>query len=246
MTPRGPASAAGAQVGADPGARAAPRRQERGRRRAESILDAAEAAIDEIGYDGVTTNLIATRAGISPGSLYQYFANKQAIAEALATRYLRYLDRHGGSGDVAVASGAHGAAGRARGEILPAGLATRPTAEIIDWVVDPVIELNVAHPAAKALLAGSNVSPELAHATRALHAAICDPVDALIAAIAPQRAADACHLAANVSFQIFTGVLPGIVAAAPTERPAVIRELKAALCGYWETLRPAAGQPAAE
>ncbi|WP_207943797.1 helix-turn-helix domain-containing protein, partial [Actinomadura sp. KC345] len=34
-----------------------------------------------------TTNRIAAAAGISPGSLYQFFPNKEAIAEALADRF---------------------------------------------------------------------------------------------------------------------------------------------------------------
>ena len=35
---------------------------------------------------------VAERAGVSVGSLYQYFANKEAIAEALTARYVELLD----------------------------------------------------------------------------------------------------------------------------------------------------------
>src|SRR5207245_6697690 len=66
--------------------RRAARRQERGVRRAEAVLDAAEQVFAEVGYDQATTAAVASRAGISPGSRYQFFPNKQAIAQALGLR----------------------------------------------------------------------------------------------------------------------------------------------------------------
>src|SRR5713101_6888339 len=46
------------------------RRQDRGVRRIEAVLDAAEAVFAEAGYEGATASAIATRARISQGSLY--------------------------------------------------------------------------------------------------------------------------------------------------------------------------------
>lgn len=40
------------------------------------------------GWDGVTTNHIAAAAGISPGSFYQYFSNKEQVLDTVAQRYL--------------------------------------------------------------------------------------------------------------------------------------------------------------
>lgn len=51
------------------------------------ILDAAQDVLISYGYDGASTNRIAEAAGISPGSLYQYFPNKDAIAAAVIDRY---------------------------------------------------------------------------------------------------------------------------------------------------------------
>ncbi len=65
-------------------ARRQARRQQRGLLRVEEILAAAGALFAEQGYDNVTTNMITARAGVSPGSLYQYFPNKEAIAQAFA------------------------------------------------------------------------------------------------------------------------------------------------------------------
>jgi AcrR family transcriptional regulator len=61
--------------------------QERGQRRVEQILDAAEQVFVETGVGGATMQMIAERAGASMGSLYHFFPNKDAIVEALGARY---------------------------------------------------------------------------------------------------------------------------------------------------------------
>lgn len=52
------------------------------------ILHAAAQVFAERGYAGGTTNHIAEKAGVSIGSLYQYFPNKTAILTALALAHL--------------------------------------------------------------------------------------------------------------------------------------------------------------
>ncbi|MGS4885009.1 TetR/AcrR family transcriptional regulator [Roseibium sp. MB-4] len=54
-------------------------KQQRSRLMVDFILEAASQVFDEEGYNGATTNMIAERAGISIGSLYQYFPNKGAL-----------------------------------------------------------------------------------------------------------------------------------------------------------------------
>ncbi len=61
--------------------------QKRGQQRVEEILDAAEAVFGAMGVEAATTNAIAERAGASVGSLYHFFANKDAILNALTERY---------------------------------------------------------------------------------------------------------------------------------------------------------------
>lgn len=60
--------------------------QERAEATVQSLLDATAAEILEGGYDRMSTNKIAKRAGVSVGSLYQYFPNKEAIVVALRRR----------------------------------------------------------------------------------------------------------------------------------------------------------------
>lgn len=61
--------------------------QRRSRERVENILEAATALIAEAGSDAMRMSEVAERAGISIGSLYQYFPDKAAIIRTLAERY---------------------------------------------------------------------------------------------------------------------------------------------------------------
>jgi AcrR family transcriptional regulator len=54
----------------------------------EAILTAAAQVFQRFGYALGTTDRIAERAGVSVGSLYQYFPNKDAILVALAERHI--------------------------------------------------------------------------------------------------------------------------------------------------------------
>ncbi len=63
--------------------------QERARHKVQLILEAATRLIDKDGLEGLTTNRIAETAGISIGTLYQYFPDKQAIIDKLGQRVLR-------------------------------------------------------------------------------------------------------------------------------------------------------------
>jgi DNA polymerase len=61
--------------------------QARSRERLRRVLDAADELLATEGADTFTTNRIAAVAGIPVGSVYRYFPDKEAIVEALATRY---------------------------------------------------------------------------------------------------------------------------------------------------------------
>jgi len=54
----------------------------------ELLLDAAAQIFEKTGYAGGTTNRIAEHAGVSIGTLYQYFPGKDAIAVALLERHI--------------------------------------------------------------------------------------------------------------------------------------------------------------
>ncbi len=61
--------------------------QARSRDRLQRVLDAAETVLAGEGAGALTTTRVAEVAGISVGSLYHYFPDKDAIVVALAVRY---------------------------------------------------------------------------------------------------------------------------------------------------------------
>jgi AcrR family transcriptional regulator len=63
--------------------------QQRAQATVDAIIDAASQILIAFGYDKTTTARVARRAGVSVGSLYQYFPNKEALVAAL-------IDKHAG------------------------------------------------------------------------------------------------------------------------------------------------------
>jgi AcrR family transcriptional regulator len=63
-------------------------RQKRSKGMVESILEAATRVLSARELDEVSTNVIAEAAGISIGSFYQYFPNKEKLATALLERFM--------------------------------------------------------------------------------------------------------------------------------------------------------------
>lgn len=60
--------------------------QARASQTVDAIIEAATQILQNDGEERLNTNRIAERAGVSIGSLYQYFADKEAIIEAIARR----------------------------------------------------------------------------------------------------------------------------------------------------------------
>jgi len=72
-----------------PDQRARPRkqpRQARARHTVEAIIEASARILEEQGHGGFTTNAVAALAGVSIGTLYQYFPDKDALLGALIAR----------------------------------------------------------------------------------------------------------------------------------------------------------------
>ncbi|TDC50126.1 TetR/AcrR family transcriptional regulator [Jiangella ureilytica] len=182
----------------------------------DQIMAAAAEAFAESGYEAVSTNAIAARAGISPGSLYQFFANKDDIARALAERYTRSL------------SEVHAAA------FDGTDLAALPLDELIAAITGPLVEFNLAHRGFKALFARPDLPPSLTAAAAPLHAALLGRVAALVSSRAPGLPPDVVERTATVAVQLVRAMMPLIVAADEPQRDALVGELRAVLHGYLE------------
>lgn len=67
-------------------------RQARSRATVDTILEATARVLVKQGFDGLTTNAVAAAAGVSIGSLYQYFPNKEALVSALIDRHMEEMN----------------------------------------------------------------------------------------------------------------------------------------------------------
>lgn len=68
--------------------------QARSTARLTTLLDSAAAIVDEIGFERLTTAMVAERAGASIGTIYRYFPDRIALLQALGARNLeRVLTR---------------------------------------------------------------------------------------------------------------------------------------------------------
>lgn len=66
-------------------------KQERARETVHALLEAAARVLEQHGYARATTNRIAEAAGASVGTLYEYFANKEAVYDALIQQEIEAL-----------------------------------------------------------------------------------------------------------------------------------------------------------
>jgi AcrR family transcriptional regulator len=199
---------------------ASTRRQARGQRRIDQLLDAADTVFAQIGYERATTNAICAHAGVSPGTLYQFFPNKQAIAEALAARYLdRLPETHRVAFDVASAHG--------------------PLADLISHVVDPFIELHQKGPGLEALWTGSVISDELTASVEGLKQHVQKSLAALFRARCPRSNLAEINQAAATSVQLVKSFLRIAVTGTPKQQKEGANELKTVLFRY---LAPVLGE----
>jgi len=61
--------------------------------RKDEILDTFEKMVTQYGLDKITMRDIANEAGISVGSIYLDFANKEALLEAIENRWTKHVDQ---------------------------------------------------------------------------------------------------------------------------------------------------------
>jgi AcrR family transcriptional regulator len=105
-----------------PGGLALPVVQERGRQTVERLLDAAEQMLDFVGLEGATVPAIAAGAGVSVGTVYKRFPDKDAL---LRTVYERFFT------DLAAAN---------QFALDPAKWVDTPTIELVTTLVAGIVE----------------------------------------------------------------------------------------------------------
>lgn len=188
--------------------------QTRSQERVDLILDTAARLIAEIGYETVTTNAIAERAGISIGSLYRYFPDKDAILRGLSVRHLEQVreiyDR-----------------------VFTEDIAYLPLKVVIDRIVDPFIELQVMCPAFKQILLGSDVSADIAAASEEMDEEFIERIALVLQQMVPEMDEQRTRLVAMVCKAEVKALLSLITPESDDEfRTQVVTEMKRMLFHY--------------
>ncbi|MGW1295023.1 TetR family transcriptional regulator [Streptomyces sp. NPDC002533] len=209
--------AAGDTADGTAGAARPRRRQARGEARIAQLLRAAASVFCTSGYTASSTNAIAREAGVSPGTLYQFFPNKEAIAVELGDRLLdRWRDTYGAAFD------------QSHTEL--------PLDRMLDAILDPLIAFNCENPAFSVLMHGSEIPGRITEAHDTLHATMLTRVESVLADYLPDMPAAQVHHIAEMVFMVFKAGLDLIMANEGEERAAYIRELKTVMFRYLDPL----------
>ena len=192
-------------------------KQERGERRMQRLLAAAEQIFAERGYQAATTNDIAARAQTSIGTLYRFFPNKEAIVQHLGEQYVQELHA-------------------LHEQMFRPEVATMPLAEMIDQLVDPIVELKLAHPGLVSLFIGPHAAFQVPASFQMLQDESVLHIEKLWMSRFPHLNAEACHLYAVIFFQIRLAFLSLAFSFATSPQEQIINELKTNLFRYLEPI----------
>ncbi|WP_406202455.1 TetR family transcriptional regulator [Streptomyces sp. NBC_01017] len=204
------------------------RRQARGERRIAQLLDAAAAVFTSTGYTAASTNAIAREAGVSPGTLYQFFPNKEAIAIELGDRLMHEMRETYGEA------------------LAPVDPAT-PLDEAVGSAVDRFIAFNCEHPVFFALMHGPDIPGRIAEEHDALHATLLSRIEDLLSSFLPDAVPADLTRTAHMCLGMYKVGLELVLGHEGVERDAYVQELKNALIRYLDPLvgdRPGRPDPA--
>ncbi|MEU2302525.1 TetR family transcriptional regulator [Streptomyces antibioticus] len=193
------------------------RRQARGERRIAQLLEAAASVFCSTGYTAASTNAIAREAGVSPGTLYQFFPNKEAIAIELGDRLMHEMRETYGEA------------------LAPVDPAT-PLETAVGAAIDRFIAFNCDHPVFFALMHGPDIPGRMAEEHDALHATLLSRIQDLLSSFLPDAPDAELTRTAQMCLGVYKAGLELILGHEGAERDAYVRELKAVLIRYLEPL----------
>lgn len=193
------------------------RRQARGERRIAQLLEAAASVFCTTGYTAASTNAIAREAGVSPGTLYQFFPNKEAIAVELGGRLMHDMRE-------------------TYGEALAPVDPTTPLEQAVGTIVDRFIDFNCRHPVFFALMHGPDIPGRIAEQHDALHATLVARIENLLRSFMPEAPQAEITRVAHMGLGMYMAGLELVLAHEGTERDAYVQELKNALTRYLDPL----------
>ena len=180
-----------------------------------SLLDAAGRVFGELGYHAATTNAIAAEGKVSPATLYQFFPNKEAIADALVARYARDLAKEERAADIEK-------------------LASAPLEEAIRQVTGVVIEFHRKHPAFRTLYAEAPLSKDTVEQKRLLVQTFIDILSEVLSIRNPKLNSQDTVWSAEIVLTALIGFLPALAGRKTPDRSRTIDALNQMLVRYLE------------
>jgi AcrR family transcriptional regulator len=193
------------------------KRNVRGERRMASLLDAANHIFGELGYHAANTNAIAAEAKVSPATLYQFFPNKEAITDALMTRYAMDLAKE------------------VRGANIQE-LASAPLEEALPQVTGVVIEFHRKHPAFRTLLAEAPLSKDALEQKHLLSQTFIDQLSNVLSARNPELDKRDALWSAEIVLTALRGFLPALAGRKTSAPSRTIDSLNQMLVRYLESV----------
>ena len=185
-----------------------------------SLLDAAGRVFGEVGYHAATTNAIAAEGKVSPATLYQFFPNKEAIADALVARYAMDLAKEERAADIQE-------------------LASAPLEEAIRQLTGVVIECHRKHPAFRTLYAEAPLSKGTLEQKHLLSQTFIDHLSEVLRARNPRLDKQEAPWSAEIVLTALIGFLPAIARRKASARSRTIDALNQMLVRYLEpVLKP--------
>jgi AcrR family transcriptional regulator len=186
--------------------------QARAEQKVRAVLDAADRLLAAEGASALGTKRLAQDAGVSVGTVYNWFADKQAIAEALALRYWQELS------DLV--------AGVA--ESAEAGAVEDPLGETVDVLAAGFR----ARPGFLALWFGGLRTERLRDVTRPQRVAVGASVTRILAAVYPHSSVEQRQTVARMLVLIGDGILREAFRVDRDGDRMILHEGKAALQAY--------------
>lgn len=187
--------------------------QARSRARVESILQAAGALLAEVGYDGLSTNLIAERADVPVGSIYQFFQGKDDIVAALVEQFQdRIL--------------------RLAGEQLDVASAMQDRRAFIAKLVDGIAGIQAEASAFVCVFSGSQSHARFDGLARDLRRTLTRHLDRVFAEAFPRLPKDDRSRMLAAWSDITGAMIANLDRSKPGERGKLLEELKTVLAAY--------------
>jgi AcrR family transcriptional regulator len=187
------------------------KRNARGEQRQQDLLRAAAAVFGRLGYHGTTTNAIATEAGVSPATLYQFFPNKEAIASALASMYAR---------EMAEVERAIDSEGRLS------------FTEAVGELIDVCMRFNLRRPEFHTLVVDAPLSASAREDKHALGQVFVDFITVRLRRELPTLSRSEATHHGQVALMIFRGILDELAAAPPRVRARLHQAMRDAILRY--------------